>query len=988
MTISSENRVAGPYTGNNVTTNFPFTFKVFSTDDVVVFLTDPAGVEAPLTGGGTDYGVTLNADQDSNPGGVVVRTPALADDYLLTITSRVPNLQPLDLTNQGGFYPKAINAALDRVTIQVQQVAEQASRAVKVPISENKTPEEYATELFAASKAAVDSAADAAGSASLASDRATSALASENNAADSEAAAQLSADSALASKNAAFGSETAAAASALEAADSAAEALTIFGNTAAMQAAVDSCGDDAASALSSKNAAASSATSANSSAVIAGQHASEALNSRTNASNSASASATSAASAATSSTSASSSATAAATSATAAATSATAAANSATAAAGSASSASASATTATTNASSAQASATLADQRATWAGGALTQANGYAEQAQGSATAAATSATAAATSATSAANSATAAAGSASSASTSATASSSSATSAAGSATSAANSATVAAGSASSASTSASTATTKAGEASTSATNASSSAAAAATSATNAAASATAAQGYLAPATGTSIDSVTIGTGSKTFNVGAGKLFVPGQPVKIARTANPIANFMTGIVTSYSGSTLSVTTDSTTGSGTYSDWTISLFAGSSGGSVDSVGDIKIAVSQPSGSYLKCDGSSYSQSTYGPLFSKVGKLFTSAGNQGYGVADSLDIPGDVLWVKPGNKEFFAYTTTNTLYRSTDLKTWTQLNTGSPWLSVDSQNILVDIAYGNNMYIFAAAKWDGITRSFYKTTDLTNFTVATTPPTQSPYYVSGFKHGGSWIQYLNDRFVFAGSSNSGAARSVWYSTDGLTWSSAAISGSYSTAAPAGYPMGIARYSGGVYLAPVGQASSTNNQIFARSTNGTAWSSQDSGSSARALLAAVAGRFYAADNKQSTDGITWASPTNTMPGALQGVANVVTPTIGAYSGSAVAIVFSGDTVYGIRDLMSEAAWTLNATGVSSSLYGICCSGLLGDGSLAYLFWKPDGTVVKKFAGGNSFTYSTALNFIVPNINPGHGAYAYIKA
>ena len=34
MTISSEVRKAGPYDGNDVTTSFPFSFKVFAASDV------------------------------------------------------------------------------------------------------------------------------------------------------------------------------------------------------------------------------------------------------------------------------------------------------------------------------------------------------------------------------------------------------------------------------------------------------------------------------------------------------------------------------------------------------------------------------------------------------------------------------------------------------------------------------------------------------------------------------------------------------------------------------------------------------------------------------------------------------------------------------------------------------------------------------------------------------------------------------------------
>ena len=112
MTISSEVRKAGPYDGNDVTTSFPFSFKVFSADDVVVVLTDPAGIETTLTGSGTDYSVTLNADQDTAPGGAVEKVSALATDYLLTITSSVPTSLTLRLRpRQRAAPPPSISTA-------------------------------------------------------------------------------------------------------------------------------------------------------------------------------------------------------------------------------------------------------------------------------------------------------------------------------------------------------------------------------------------------------------------------------------------------------------------------------------------------------------------------------------------------------------------------------------------------------------------------------------------------------------------------------------------------------------------------------------------------------------------------------------------------------------------------------------------------------------------------------------------------------------
>ena len=134
MSISNTNRKAGPYSGNGSTTQFPFSFKVFTTADVRVVLADSNGVESDLALG-TNYTVALNADQDANPGGTVTTTATYATGYKVTLTSQVQNLQPVTLTNQGGFYPRVINDALDRATILIQQLAEAVARSLKSAIS-------------------------------------------------------------------------------------------------------------------------------------------------------------------------------------------------------------------------------------------------------------------------------------------------------------------------------------------------------------------------------------------------------------------------------------------------------------------------------------------------------------------------------------------------------------------------------------------------------------------------------------------------------------------------------------------------------------------------------------------------------------------------------------------------------------------------------------------------------------------------------------
>lgn len=134
MTVSSTTRKAGPYIGNGVTPSFPFTFKVFSASDVLVVRADATGAETTLALT-ADYMVSLNADQNASPGGTVTPVVVLDTGLTLTISSQVDYLQPVDLTNNGGFYPAVINTALDRLTILAQQLLEKVGRSLKMAIS-------------------------------------------------------------------------------------------------------------------------------------------------------------------------------------------------------------------------------------------------------------------------------------------------------------------------------------------------------------------------------------------------------------------------------------------------------------------------------------------------------------------------------------------------------------------------------------------------------------------------------------------------------------------------------------------------------------------------------------------------------------------------------------------------------------------------------------------------------------------------------------
>lgn len=131
MSIAGTLRRAGPYTTNGATTTFSFAFKVLSGSDVLV-VTTADGVDTELTYG-TDYTVALNADQDTSPGGTITTTTTYNGPEL-SIISDADIAQPTTFTNTGGFYPRVLNDALDRVTIFVQQIAEKLLRVPLLPL--------------------------------------------------------------------------------------------------------------------------------------------------------------------------------------------------------------------------------------------------------------------------------------------------------------------------------------------------------------------------------------------------------------------------------------------------------------------------------------------------------------------------------------------------------------------------------------------------------------------------------------------------------------------------------------------------------------------------------------------------------------------------------------------------------------------------------------------------------------------------------------
>jgi hypothetical protein len=134
MTISTETRRAGPYSGNGSTQVFAFSFKTFAAADLQV-VTTTSGVDTVKTLT-THYTVSLNADQNASPGGSITMLTAPATGTTLTIISDRAFAQTLNVQNAGAFLPDAINTALDTLVVQTTQLLDQQDRSLRGALSD------------------------------------------------------------------------------------------------------------------------------------------------------------------------------------------------------------------------------------------------------------------------------------------------------------------------------------------------------------------------------------------------------------------------------------------------------------------------------------------------------------------------------------------------------------------------------------------------------------------------------------------------------------------------------------------------------------------------------------------------------------------------------------------------------------------------------------------------------------------------------------
>ncbi len=119
------------YTGNGVTTSFPYTFRIFKKTDLAVSVVDLSENITVLVLD-TDYTVTNAGGYN---GGNVVLTAPLANGWQISIARELEPTQETDLRNQGKFFAEVHEDAFDKLTMLIQQVGSMFRLALRKPSS-------------------------------------------------------------------------------------------------------------------------------------------------------------------------------------------------------------------------------------------------------------------------------------------------------------------------------------------------------------------------------------------------------------------------------------------------------------------------------------------------------------------------------------------------------------------------------------------------------------------------------------------------------------------------------------------------------------------------------------------------------------------------------------------------------------------------------------------------------------------------------------
>ena len=117
--------------GNNSATSFTTGFKVLNDDDLTVILRDNSAETETTLVQDTHYSLSGIGDSEVTVTYPLSGSPLTATESLVLIRE-VDYDQSTSIANQTGFYPEVLEAALDFIVMQVQQLREELQRSLRL----------------------------------------------------------------------------------------------------------------------------------------------------------------------------------------------------------------------------------------------------------------------------------------------------------------------------------------------------------------------------------------------------------------------------------------------------------------------------------------------------------------------------------------------------------------------------------------------------------------------------------------------------------------------------------------------------------------------------------------------------------------------------------------------------------------------------------------------------------------------------------------
>lgn len=143
--MSLESKISkNVFQGNGTTKTFSFTFRVWKEDQVLVYVGIGDETETDVT---SSCSITL-----SENGGTVTFPTAPAVGMTIVITRNMPFIQEDQYITGARFDPHEIEDRLDQDCAERQQLLDGVERAVKVPVTSDKTPDQYMSAFWEAVK--------------------------------------------------------------------------------------------------------------------------------------------------------------------------------------------------------------------------------------------------------------------------------------------------------------------------------------------------------------------------------------------------------------------------------------------------------------------------------------------------------------------------------------------------------------------------------------------------------------------------------------------------------------------------------------------------------------------------------------------------------------------------------------------------------------------------------------------------------------------